>query len=220
MYVRTHRGLGDAQSAAQTFARTSQLGIGTGSAVAGALTSSAGPLAGATILGMAPAVAIPVIGAALVGVTFAVTKLIQNSGCGPTCIQATEYANKSADLMQQNVKAYFSLAAPRPRSAQVQALANFDALWQQLVQLCSDPKLGNAGKRCISERQPGGKYDDARFNRDPIAQDPDVYDDSQPVPGAGVISGARPASSSAPGGSLSTVLLLGALGLAAVWAFS
>jgi hypothetical protein len=143
---------------------------------------------------MTPALAVPIIGAALAGITFAAMKLIQNSGCGPTCVQATQYADQSAALMQQNRDAYLALPAPRPKTAQLQALTNFDALWAQLVKLCSDPALGNAGKRCISERQPGGIYDDAKFNRDPIANDPNVYDDSQTslpgLPGALLSPGA------------------------------
>jgi hypothetical protein len=175
-------------------------------------TAAAAPAAIAA--GLLPAsLAVPIIGAALAGVTFAVITLIRNTGCGPTCIQATQYANQSATLMQQNMQAYFSLPAPRPKSAQSQALANFDALWAQLVKLCSDPALGNAGKRCISERQPGGKYDDAKFNRDPIANDPNVVPDAQ----ASLSSAAASLFSGSSGVSLPALAVVGLLVLAGVY---
>lgn len=219
MYVRTRRGLGDAASTAGAF------GVGAGiatpivtpiatSAIFGAGATSGTAAAAGTTAALG-GLAVPVIGAALAGVTLLVTKLIANSGCGQTCIQATEYANQSATLMQQNMAAYFAQPAPRSKSSQTQALANFDALWAQLVKLCSDPSLGNAGKRCISERQPGGVYDDAKFNRDPIANDPNVVDDSQ----AAVSSGSGPALSLGSGSSLLPLALVGGLVLLAV-AFS
>jgi hypothetical protein len=203
MYVRTrYRGLG--ANPTQVVGTVSSLGTPVASAVGG------GALATAT--GLTASLAIPIVGAALAGITFAAIKLIQNSGCGPTCIQATDYANQSATLMQQNMAAYLAIPAPRPKSAQTQALAVFDALWQKLVQLCSDPALGNAGKRCISERQPGGKYDDAKFNRDPIANDPNVYDDSQTslpgLPGSLLSPGSGP--------SVLPLLAIGALVLLGV----
>lgn len=214
-YVRTrYRGMGDAASTAGQFQTVAGTALGVATPVAGAVASSVASAAAAagtatpTILGISATAAIPIIGAALAGVTVLATWLIKNSGCGPTCVQATDYANQSASLMQQNMAAYFALSAPRPKSAQAQALANFDALWAQLVKLCSDPNLGNAGKRCISERQPGGKYDDAKFNRDPIANDPNVYDDSQ-----GSLSSAVGAllPAGAGGGSLVPLLALAAL---------
>ena len=199
MYVRTrYRGLG--ATAAGTVSTVSSLGTPVASAVGGTAL--------ATATGFSASLAIPIAGAALAGITFAAIKLIQNSGCGPTCIQATDYANQSATLMQQNMAAYLAIPAPRPKSAQTQALAVFDALWAKLVQLCSDPALGNAGKRCISERQPGGIYDDAKFNRDPIANDSNVYDDSQTALPAAVSSLLSPG---AGGSSALPLLALAAL---------
>lgn len=211
MYVgtqRRHRGFGDAASTAGQFSQYAQLGIGTGTAVGGALAAgavSSAAAAGAaapTILGLAATTAIPIIGAALVGITFAITKLIQNSGCGPSCIQASDYANQAEPLIRQNLNAYFALPKPRSQSAQTAALQNFDAIWAQLVKLWSDPALGNAGKRGISDRQAGactwkqtadyGADISAAGEpgigqcwnwfsgyRDPIAHDPNVVPDAQ-----------------------------------------
>ena len=160
MYVGTiprRRGLGQATGAQQTAATAGQIGslatTGTTATLAATATGT-----GATILGLAPAVAIPIIGAALAGITFAVTKLIANSGCGPSCIRSTAYANQAADLMNKNLAAYLALPAPRAQTAQAAALQNFDALWAQLVNLCqNDPELAGttAGRNCIADRQQG-----------------------------------------------------------------
>jgi hypothetical protein len=160
-YVRTRRrGLGQVTGAQQTAGTVGQVGSIAAAPAAGAIggalsTTTAGVT---TILGMAPVVAIPIIGAALAGVTFAVTKLIANSGCGPTCIRSTQYANQAGDLMAKNLNAYLALPAPRSRTAQTVAIQNFDSLWAQLVNLCTnDPELAGttAGRNCIADRQAG-----------------------------------------------------------------
>lgn len=128
-------------------------------AIAGSLATPAAAAGGtATILGLSATVAVPIIGAALAGLTFAVTKLIANSGCGPTCIKSSDYANQAGDLMAKNLNAYLALPAPRSQTAQRVALANFDQLWSQLVNLCTnDPQLAGttAGRNCIADRQQG-----------------------------------------------------------------
>jgi hypothetical protein len=176
------RGLGDAATDAQL----AQL-VGSGASIGtpAALTAAGlGASSGATILGMSAAAAIPVIGAAIAGVTLLASYLIAHSGCGPTCIQTSDYANKAEDLLRTNEQEYLALPAPRTQLQQQAALANFDAIWAQLVQLCSDPAMGNAGKACISDRQAGAcKWQNAGqcwnwFSgyRDPIANDQVVPD--------------------------------------------
>jgi|SRR5919108_900227 hypothetical protein len=175
MYVATTnwRGLGDQQTAMQA--------VGYGSAAAG---SALGVLASTHVIAAA---AVPFIGPALAGATLLISALIKNSGCGQTCVITSQWANQAADALTQNLNAYFALPAPRARSAQQLALKNFEQIWQALVQQCSQPNLGDAGKRCISDRQQGAcewKGDDGKcFNwfigfRDPIANDPQVVDDS------------------------------------------
>lgn len=128
-------------------------GVQLGSAIGAPVATSAIAATGtAAALG---SLAVPVVGAALAGVTLLITHLIANSGCGQTCIQATEYANQAGDLLTQNLNAYMALPTPRAQSAQTQALANFDAIWAKLQQMCGDPSLGAAGKRCITARQAG-----------------------------------------------------------------
>jgi hypothetical protein len=121
--------------------------------------------------------------------------LIANSGCGQTCIVTSAWADQAAAVLTKNLDAYFATPAPRPRSAQVVCLANFDAVWQRLTEQCSDPSTGDAGRRCISDRQrgactwkqdqqpghPGEPAMGACWNwfsgmRDPIANDA-TYDD-------------------------------------------
>ena len=170
MYVSTpttryrhRRGLGQVTGAQRTAGVVGEVGaIGTPvatTAIAGSLATPAAAARGtATILGLSATVAVPLIGAALAGITLAVTKLIANSGCGPTCIRSSDFANQAGDAMAKNLNAYLALPAPRSQTAQRVALANFDSLWGQLVNLCTnDPELRGttAGRNCIADRQAG-----------------------------------------------------------------
>ena len=228
MYVGTQRrGMGDAASTFQTGASLATP-VATAGISAGLSTTTA---AGSTaILGLAPTLAVPLIGAALAGVTILVTKLIQNSGCGPTCIQASDYANQAEPLLRQNLNAYFALPKPRPQSAQAAALQNANAIMQKAIQLWSDPALGNAGKKAISDRSAGGCtwkqnttyaadimaagepvigqcWNWQNGYIDPIAHDPDVVPDAQ----AAVSSSAGSLLSA--GGGVSPLGLLALAGL-------
>lgn len=122
-------------------------------AIGGAVGNSALAIGVAT-----GAVAGPVgmaIGAGIALVTTLVSSLVANSGCGVTCVQTSSWANQAEPVLQQNLKAYFAQPAPRSRSSQLAALANFDAIWQTLQQQCGQAGTGNAGVRCISDRQSG-----------------------------------------------------------------
>ena len=107
------------------------------------------------LTGSALSTAIPIIGAALSAVTMIVTQLVANSGCGQTCIETSSWANQAAAALQKNLDAYFALPAPRTETQQALAVANFNTIWQQLQQLCGQAGTGNAGVRCISDRQSG-----------------------------------------------------------------
>lgn len=158
--------------------------------IGGILAAHAAATAAATgvpaaILGMTPALAVPVIGAAIVGATLVVTLLIKNSGCGQTCVVTSQWANQAADALQQNLDAYRA-TVPHTSATQGVALANFDAIWAALQQQCGQPGTGDAGKRCISDRQRGAcTWKDAgqcwdwfKGYRDPIANDSVVPDPS------------------------------------------
>lgn len=168
-----------------------------------------------------------IIGAGILAAGLAID-LIMNSGCGQTCIVSTGFANQANAALQQNIEAYFALPVPRPKSSQTAALSNFDVLWNwlQQPQQCGNPALGDAGKRCITDRQSGAcTWHQAAntvppwgtppagacwnwFNgyRDPIANDTNVYDDSSEV--LQVINGtltATPIVSSGAGASTSLI---------------
>lgn len=176
------RGLGDSLAIAQQ-------GISAGGSIAGGLISSG------AIWATAPAWAVPAIGAAVVAAAVLIN-VIRNSGCGQTCIVTTDYANRIEGALHQNIDAYFS--GPRTRASQIAALNTFDAAWQTLAGACGQPALGDAGKRCVTDRQagacvwkqtadssllayPGEPGPGACWNwfsgyRDPIANDPGVVD--------------------------------------------
>lgn len=140
------------------------------------------------------------IGAGIGVVTMLVSDLIANSGCGQTCVETSSWANQAEPLLSQNVQAYFAQPSPRSQSSQTAALANFDSVWAALVAQCSQAGTGDAGKRCISDRQagactwkqtstssllsiPGEPQAGACWNwfsgyRDPIANDAVVEDSS------------------------------------------
>lgn len=215
------------QVSAQT---QSIVGAGYSVGTAAATPIAAGALA--TAAGLTAAVAVPIVGAAFAGLYFGI-RAIMNSGCGQTCIVSTEFANKAGDLIRQNALAYFALPAPRSRTAQAAYLENFDTFWNWLVQQCSNTALGDAGKRCISDRAagackwrvpasqpgpdcPGGPGPGECFNwfnayRDPIANDSSVVPDS---------AAANASAAIAPGAGRGSLLLLLALALGAVWVLS
>lgn len=140
---------------APTQGQQQALAIGTSVATSGAAVASAtGALAPlAATLGVSVPVLGAIVGAGIMGVSAAI-EAIMNSGCGQTCILSTQFANQAEAALQKNIDAYFALPTPRPYEAQQAALSNFDtfAQWLQAPAQCGNPNLGNAGKRCISDR--------------------------------------------------------------------
>lgn len=164
MYMRTTaRGLGDVTKT--NLAK--QSGALVGSSIM-ALSPLAGPLA--------PFVALA--GLAVSGLSNLFASAF--SGCGQTCVQASQLVDKVwLDYWKPNLAAYMALPV-RNKAAQDAALAVFDYGWSMILQGCGDPALGDAGRRCISERDRGGIYDGFAVYRDPIANDPLVI--PNPVP--------------------------------------
>lgn len=213
------RGMGNGATIAQY---TQAFGTAAAPAVAAATGATA-----AGILGVSTEAAIPIVGAAIVGVTILAALLIKNSGCGQTCIETSGWANQAEPLLQKNIAAYFSIAAPRSQSQQNAALANFDAIWATLYNMCSNTSTGDAGKRCISDRQagackwnatadspwPGGPAAGACWNwfnayRDPIASDPNVVADSVSSVVTGAASSALSELETLPAWALALVALM------------
>jgi len=235
MYISSYRALPMAQSlrglgdAAQYVQQTA------GAATPVVATAAAGSVS--SILGVSAAVAVPLIGAAIFGVTLAITALLRRA-CGKTCVVTSEWANQAEPILADNIRAYFGTAAPRSRSQQAAALANFDAVWAQLQQLCSQPGLGPAGQNCIGDRQrgackwrqtadspllayPGQPQPGECWNwfsgyRDPIANDTRVVDDAELALSS---AGAEISSAVASVGGVPSLFL--AVGLiAVVWGVS
>lgn len=159
--------------------------------------------------------------AGLVGAGMVIANIF--SGCGQSCVQATNIAEQVSAVIDQAFDTYMN-SPVHYRSMQVAYLNIFDTTWAALKQACSDPALGDAGRRCISDRQagschwktsPGGWVrqggtwvyvppgpngsGDTCWNsfvgrRDPVADDPTVVPD--PV-SSGVLSslGVNPSSS-------------------------
>jgi hypothetical protein len=129
--------------------------------------------------------------------------------------QATAIVNQiQSEYLQPNLNRWQSLPPnQKTQSAQVAALAVFDKAWAAVVQGCSNPALGTAGQRCISERQAGGSApwcptvtgcDWFILFRDPIANDPQVIPD--PVPSVASVTGSVTGAVDSVGTSISTAL--------------
>jgi hypothetical protein len=125
---------------------------------------------------------IPVIGAAVAGVALALTAWFSRKGPRQK-VQTTQIVNELEPMLQKNVAGY--LSGPRTVSSQAQALANFDAVWNALVENCRIEEMGDPGVRCVEDRQAGScqwKEAGQCWNwfigyRDPIANDPNVKPD-------------------------------------------
>lgn len=224
MYVSTMPGLGDAASAA----RNVQIG---GSIGAGAATAAMGTIAahlattGGSIIGLSSSAltaAIPIVGAGIAAATMLAQYLIANSGCGQTCIVTSQWANQAEDALRQNLEAYRAIPAPRTKTQQALALANFDTIWAQLREVCGQPGTGDAGRRCISDRQRGAcTWKDAgecwdwfKGYRDPIANDAVVSDPSITSSVSGAVDQLFGGASG--GLNLVPILIIGGLVLLAV----
>lgn len=177
------------------FGLTTNQAVGVGTQAGGAIaTATLAPTVAAT-LGIGVTAAIPIIGAAVAAIGFGIEAIL-NSGCGQSCVITSDWANQAESQLQQNIAAYFNIPAPRPRSIQQAALANFDTVWNYLRQQCSQVS-GAPGQDCITDRQSGAcKWHQTTtppwgspvagacwnwFNgyRDPIANDPNVLPDAQ-----------------------------------------
>jgi hypothetical protein len=133
----------------------------------------------------------------------------------PDCskIATTQIVNQAEVFMKQNLSAWQSLpTAQKTVSTQQAALANFDAIWAQVVQACSNPQYGTAGQNCIADRQRGGCHYQVNGEcwnwfvgyRDVISNDPNVAATSVMASPTGNI-----VSTTAGGTDLTSVFLIG-----------
>ena len=148
------------------------------------------------------------------------------TGCGQSCITASQYADKAQAILYQNLQAYMAVPTPRPKSIQAAALANFDQTWSGYEQACASVP-GQAGLDCVSARQAGACHYQANGEcwnwfvgfRDPIANDPNVVPDDQAVSGGSALT---PSSVTGVAASVSSwwPYLAVAAGVFAVWKLS
>ena len=207
----------------QALAGTRALPRGFGATTAQVVGSSVGTtlLSAGGIIAAIPGLQLP--GAIIAAVGAIAGPIISMfNGCGQTCIQATQYANQAADALNQIKTIYFQQPAPRPKSLQVAVLAQIQQIFDALHQACGNPALGDAGRRCISERlveggtapwcptSTGCDWVTAYYR--PIANDPQVYDDSAAAQAGTVVSGISNSISANP-----LAWGLGALLVVGVW---
>jgi len=124
--------------------------------------------------------AIPIIGPAVAGVTLGLGLLFSRKRPRQK-VAATHIVDDLEPHLKANLKGY--LEGPRTKTAQRQAIANFDAAWAYLTsqQGCGNPQLGPPGEWCIRDRARGGQWDWFAMYRDPIADDPEVRPDPTPA---------------------------------------
>ena len=211
---------------------TGQQIVGAGQSVASATVGILS--ANGTLVPMAASLSISVpllgaiIGAGILAAGLAID-LIMNSGCGQTCIVSTASRIRPTRRFSRTLKP-ISRFPSRARSLHKRRrLSNFDVLWNwlQQPQQCGNPALGDAGKRCISDRQAGActwtqpasavppwgtPPAGACWNwfngyRDPIANDTNVYDDSSEV--LQVINGTLTATPVVASGAGASTSLMG-----------
>ena len=84
---------------------------------------------------------------------------------------ATDYVDSLEVLLRANRENY--LAGPRTNARREAAVAYFDQQWRWLhsSQGCGNKLLGNAGVRCLAERQRDGRWPWEAYYRDPMASD-------------------------------------------------
>lgn len=181
-----------------------------GGGSAQSIVLAAPQIAGAAIGGAAASgaswatAAIPIVGPIIAGVTVGLTLLFSRKGPKQK-VATTKIVDAVEPLLRDNLNGY--LSGPRTRASQAQALANFDAGWQYVVEHCDIPEMGNPGKACVSDRSPGGQWDWFAYYRNPIANDTEVRDDV----GAAVSDTVATLNSATVGGLPAALLLAGAL---------
>lgn len=185
--------LGDVGDVYTNVAGSAIQGYGTATAIGG---GSTGAIIGAAQAGLTSTVAImmsmgmiPVVGPIIAGIAALIGPIASLfKGCGQTCIMATKIADQAGVAQQQIVDYYWSQPV-HYYSVQQAALKGISDIATAINQACSNPALGEAGQRCISERTVRGGTapwcptpdhtgcDIWTAYYDPIAHDPAVVPD-------------------------------------------
>ena len=121
-----------------------------GSAVVGAAGGAVGVTVGALTPILFGAAAGPIgmaVGALVAAGAAIASALGVGSGCGPSCIQATNVVNSAEPVFKQNLDAYENGTID-----QATAIANYNSMWTAMQQACAAiPGQVN----CIGDRQAG-----------------------------------------------------------------
>ncbi len=210
----------DAGFAASLVGGSTQSQVSAGAAAAGATTLAIlGPAAAAGPIGIA-------IGGAVLAIQMLSGKIAHLiSGCGETCVQATQIVNEAESYVEQIASSYWQTPT-RTKAFQTWTLQQLDSVFNQVRGLCGKIP-GQAGVDCVQQRltrgfvppwcksndlavgvdnvvapnlnnilgRCGGWYD---VTYDPIAKDPGVQPD--PTPSADVAAALQSVASSVPGG--------------------
>jgi hypothetical protein len=169
--VRTSRAWPDRRTRSfygQRIVQTSGTGGGNGVGVLPLVAAAGGP------------VGLAVAGASLLA-SFSGTlmQMLQPDAVGISKLNATTCANYFESLLKENLKAYQAGVGTQANhfiSHQTQALQNFEAIFQAMVQCCM--QAGSVGgQRCVNDRIRGGQYDYYVKYKDPIANDASVKPD-------------------------------------------
>jgi hypothetical protein len=153
-------------------------------------------------LGLAPAIILGVqVGISAAGMLI---QALRGRQAGRQKLQATAFVEQVEPLLVMNLEGFLSSPS---REHQAAVLKDFDEAWQELRAACGDAALGDAGRRCISERARGGRFDWFAAYRDPVAN----FSFPAAAPAVAV--------SPAPGGSGNTAALVGLalIGAGVVW---
>jgi hypothetical protein len=170
---------------------------------------------------MAGSLAVPVIGAVVAGVVLALTLLFNRKGPKQR-VATTNIVNEVEPLLQENLAGY--MAGPRNTISQAQAIENYKAGWQYVVDNCDVPVMGAPGQACVADRSPGGQWPWKEYYLDPIVNDPHVKELAAEEAAAAVRAVAEAAAVAAAGGDaglpaavagIPTPLLLGVAAVAA-----
>jgi len=192
--------------------------IGSGVTTAGAAVAAGASAGLLTAVGITAA-AVPIIGPIVAGVALLINAFGIGNGCGGTCTEATQVVNQIEPLMQQNLTAAQQTVQQNGclTSAELAQLeSNFQSLWQQVLTGCGQiPAPG--GTQCISDRQPGGKYDWTSYYLTPIQQMPVC---AVPAASSSTAGSAVTGTTTIGGMTVSTPLLMGGALILAALLFS
>lgn len=166
--------------------------------------------------------AIPIVGPIIAGVTIALAMWMARKGPKQK-VATTKVVNDIEPLLADNVQGYLNGA--RTRAAYEQAIQNFQAGWQYVLDNCGQPTQGEPGRRCIAERQEGATppwgQNWFQLYLDPIRKNPPTAATTSGGGGGGGLETLLGGSTGQPGAQLvpgvdNTLLLLGAAAIAAV----